>query len=707
MKKRHFCKTSVGFVKSIAVLSAFLALEAFAVKHNGQHLMNLPIQSAAKELSTRSSPLTYSFPVKEQHVIEVSGRIHVRGVTNYLRSAIFAINIYDEEGKDLAVKELSYSPSLKGYFRSLQGGPEPLSFNLELRVPQGAAYAKIRLLKHDKNHRVALSSFSCALTKPRNLMRILLLVCLLWGVAGIGLAVLRRRKATNDIMDVGISGPVNCGRVFSVWRVSAIVLASVLAIVFLFAINIAVSMKQHGEMIESATVLGYVLFLVLATALLCSVFRRGRRMQCMAVPAIMLVCFLLHVVAISITHALYVQSMVSDFAQVEKCILSPTVIISHGAEYFYWCNFELLCSALGKVFCRDIRVVQYLNAICCVLAVFPVFKLSERAAGFSMAVFTSLLVGISPIMLIYSMIPTSEFIAAFMNIYALYFIIRMLESITWAEKCRYALWCGLFLGIGQLMKPFASIFIVATAIMVTWDLCRFGWRRTWRWAVVFAFLLGTYLLVSESCQSAIIQIAKPQRIEKTGKNIVRTLLLGLNAETNGGFNKERSSWIRGMSEEERSAALRKLIKNDYAKLPTLFATKFRRIYSIPAFGWSWYENSILPQRVPMWLKSSMCVWNFVALFLVCLGVAGLAASRGIAEEKGRVGVVAALVTAAFTSMLVLVEVQERYKMAIYPVFFLLVPYVRTWFSVKDNLVYEGAMKLFAVVKERIKRGRRK
>ena len=90
------------------------------------------------------------------------------------------------------------------------------------------------------------------------------------------------------------------------------------------------------------------------------------------------------------------------------------------------------------------------------------------------------------------------------------------------------------------------------------------------------------------------------------------------------------------------------------------------------------------------------------LLLVFLGTMGLAVTRGILNGKGRVGVGSAMVTAVFTCVLLLMEVQERYKIAIYPIFFLLVPYIRTWFSVKDNLAYEGIMKVFTIAKKHMK-----
>ena len=484
-----------------------------------------------------------------------------------------------------------------------------------------------------------------------------------------------------------------------VWRGCTMLLSATVAVLFLFSICVAVS-TFHGTIAPSA-VLQYILFLLLASTLMRGIFMSGRRRRGMAIPALMLGCLLLHVVVITLTHALYKQSMYSDFAVVEQCITSPIVKIGHAPEFFYWCNYELICSILGKVFCRDIRVAQYLNAICCVAAIMPVFRLSERIAGFHVAVFTSLLMGISPIMSVYGTVLTNEFVAAVMYIYAFYFIIQVLDVALWKEKSWYVLWAGLFLGLGQLMKPFAGIFLAMTAVMVAFDLLLFGRQRFWRWVGVFVLLLFTYFLVFESGQNAIVQIARPQRVDKgmSSGQVVKRLLVGLNADTNGEYNSNWVKFVNGLSEEERLVALKRLIADDYAKLPSLFTKKLKRVYSDHRFGWSWYDRSIRPKRVPGWLKSAMGVWNIAVLFLVFLGTLGLAVTRKMEQGKLRIGVAAALVTAAFTSLLLVFEVQERYKGAIYPIFFLLVPYARTWFSVEDNRLYGGVVKIFAIARE--------
>ena len=177
------------------------------------------------------------------------------------------------------------------------------------------------------------------------------------------------------------------------------------------------------------------------------------------------------------------------------------------------------------------------------------------------------------------------------------------------------------------------------------------------------------------------------------------LLIGLDVKTKGWWSKDRKDFVRSISEEESVVALKKMLADNYAKLPELFAVKLKRIYSSPIFGWEWFEKSISPASASPWLRSSMCLWNLAVLILVFLGAGGLAVTRGIVCEKGLIGFMAVLVIEAFTSILLLIETQERYKIAIYPIFFLVVPYVRTWFSVKENLAYQSSIKLVAFVKK--------
>jgi len=672
---------------------------------------NVPVKtitSAAKSLPMHQSPLEHSFQVRPGQVVDVVGAISDSALNKANpQTAIFLINFYDRDGADIRVDELRYTELLKGHFKYLTGGRTPIPFNFRITVPPNAVVGKIRVAKCVWDHSVVLTNFSCVLTRSGDMARKRLVACLLLAVAGIAWWLLRHGKCKRffGMCDEMTS---RCATMRKVLSCCLLALTVVVGGMFAFcAIASVVEQSTYTTQFSPSTVLEYLLFLVLASAVVCCVFKSESRRRRYAIPAIMLICFACHAITISLTHSIYVQTMISDFYDVERCIMSPVVRIAHASEYSYWCNYELLCSVLGKIFCKDIRVAQYLNAVCCVAALFPVFRLSERVSGFFTAVFVTLLVGISPIMFVYGTILVGDFIAAAAYIYAFYFIICMLETVVWTEKFRYALFAGVSLGIGQLMKPLSVVFVAMATIMVFLDLCRFGWRRFIRWGAVFALLLGTYLLTSAGVQEAIVQVAKPQRIKSESLSLAKALLIGLDVKTKGSWNKARKEFVQSIPEEERIGVLRKMIADDYKQFPELFAVKLKRIYSGPGFGWGWYEKTISPAAVSPWLKSSMCVWNLAALILVFLGVAGLAVTRGIAYEKCRVGVAAELVIAAFTSVLLLVEAQERYKIAIYPIFFLVVPYVRTWFSIKGNRVYEGAMKVFAIIKLRTLKRERK
>ena len=154
--------------------------------------------------------------------------------------------------------------------------------------------------------------------------------------------------------------------------------------------------------------------------------------------------------------------------------------------------------------------------------------------------------------------------------------------------------------------------------------------------------------------------------------------MGLNAETHGEYNKELSLKIQGMTRDEQRRAVKDLIKTKWRSFPGLFGEKLDILYSSPSFAWTAYERAIAPSVLPKGVKNLMSAWNFLVLLLVGIGAAGLAVS--CRRSKNDSGMAAVFVVASFTALLLLVEVGGQYKMALYPVYFLIIPSVGEWFK---------------------------
>lgn len=400
--------------------------------------------------------------------------------------------------------------------------------------------------------------------------------------------------------------------------------------------------------------------------------------------------FVAHVFVIRLTHALHEQVMFSDFLRVQNCVEAKDVRFSHLPFYFYWCNFELLVSILGKIFCRDMQVVQYLNALACSLAVIPLYRLSERASNRGLALLAALLFGLSPSMLMYSTILTSEFVGMALLFWAAWFFIEMLHSQDdWRRSLAMAVTSGILLAGCQLMKPVAILFVCATGVLVLRMTLQPGKKR----AVVF--LLGCFLvmLVVYKCvfvsgQHAFSEIAGPKVELKENISIPRALAVGLNVDSGGAFDTKFCSKLYNMSEQEVRAYFKEAVKRDLSKYPSLFVRKFSTLYSNEWWGFGCYVNSFKVKRVPAWMPRIVDSWYVLTVIISVFGAVGLLLclfKRGMGRETWP-GMLSLLILLAFTALEMLIEVQGRYRSIVYPFYFMLIPYCRFFFGADNPLI---------------------
>ena len=643
-----------------------------------------------RALGSLKKPLKWSIALVQGKTIHLSGEIANTNPTNqYSRQAVLILQFQDKKGGVIVSDLLPYKPQWGGNYIHLSVAAHPTPFFFEVKVPDEAVYANIYIAKTDTSQNVILKRLACVQTKPSSLFAKLVIACALFVILLVALCLNRRFAASEENYSSKGSSLLSKSLWFCV-----VTLAIVMAIVFLR--NFFSVLERYSQDNSWSFVVGYLLFMLILSLFLYGGTHGRRRL---AILTIMIACFCLNVVTIRLTHALYTQTMNFDFIYPAQCLLAPDVRIGHPFEYFYWCNYELLCSFLGKVFCRDIQVAQYLNAVCATAAIYPVFKLAQKIGGFAVAIFTSLLMGCSPTLLVYSTILTNEFLAASLLVFAFYFIVKALEADSLRLKLKSAISAGFFLGLAHLMKPIATMFIAAMIVMLLLEVVQFGWKRVFRCLVVWSATVGVFITVSECVQSACTEIAKPQIIAKADSdNIAGSLLTGLDVDSGGYYDRAKAPRYRAMTEEERIVALKSLFVKDYRRFPSLFLKKLARIYSDFGNMTRFLYRSTTEQRaLPLWLHFAIFGWHFLLLGLVALGSLGIVVARKISEDRNRIGIMALLVVGAFTVALLLLEIHGRYMSAIYPILFLIIPYARVWFE-KDNRLYQGGARMARLLK---------
>ena len=644
------------------------------------------------------NPLIRSFGTSEGRCVSVSGSIEYRkGFSK--RAAILVVNFYDAAGKDVVRRQEFQTPQghrfvmstwVKGHYSYLPGDVKAIPFCFDINVPRRAVSCKIRVGSMDKQEKAILKDFSMGEYSRGRPFYHLSIALLLIGISLITALILRRKVILPENSSCELADGFRIARRIGAYGVVAFCV--LMALLFLGQAYSAVARCEWGNLLSFSSAIGEALFVALLSAMLYYA-TNGRRW--LIVGLILLISLLVNVTVIHLTHSLYLQNMAGGFWPVGSCLNASAVNGLYEPLSFRWCNYELFCSLRGKVFFKDVRVAQYLNVFCATAAAYPVFRLAEKTAGVGMAIFVTLLMGLSPVLSVFAMIVTGDFLSAAAYMYALYFLMCGIDEERFVYRMRDFAISGLFMGVGQLLKPMATIFILMLVAMSLINILRQGRRSFLVWLAMLTMIFGVYVVVGKCGQDVIIEVAKPLRIDPE-PSLYRGFLMGLNAETHGEYNRELSLKIQGMTRDEQRRAVKDLIKTKWRSFPALFGEKLDTLYSNPSFAWTFYDRSIAPSTLPGWVKNLMSAWNFLMLLLVGVGAAGLAVSWR--RRKNDIGTAAVFVVVAFTAISLVVEVGGQYKMALYPIYFLIIPYAGEWFKMGAPLRIrlEGLMRRIGV-----------
>ena len=406
-----------------------------------------------------------------------------------------------------------------------------------------------------------------------------------------------------------------------------------------------------------------------------------------AVMAVFFLC--MHAMVIQLVNGYLHMRMSSDFWNVQQCLQSRNIIVVHPPIFSYWCNHELLLSILGKVFGPHLQVAQYLNALCCVGILFPVFKLSEQVSGRRIAIFVTFFLGAYPTNYLYSTLLTSEYLCAFFLIWAFFFLVQAWQCRGgWKHSVYWLALCGASLGLAQITKPFVPVFLASVLVLLLVLSRRIRARETYHWLLGFLILVVVFLSFFKSVQGFYSRIAEPQKVCAEGGNLKQTLVKGLDLEGRGRCSVANAKLVKSMSEKETSEYLIRAIKRDFREYPLLFAEKFDRVHASEQGIMDWFSVSVRSRWrvVPHWLQR--LVGNYYMLFRVLffLGALGFCCTPLSSRKRLAPGVFSAAFVSGFAILLLIVEAHGRYRTPLYPFAFVMLAYIDTWLA-KDNPVY--------------------
>lgn len=374
----------------------------------------------------------------------------------------------------------------------------------------------------------------------------------------------------------------------------------------------------------------------------------------------------------------------------------------HHLRDLNWSNYEILISALGALWGRSLSFGQMLNGVCHAMVLLPIYRISEKIGGRGLARLTVILVAFSPPVIVYSALLATECLSSMLLFYAAYFFLRVFDGEhSYGNLALTAAMSGVFLGLSNLFKAIGIIFTCAAAIcLLLWTMRELGLERAKRAFMVFCIVVGCQSLSQFAGQRSLASLAgdvePPSSVggQQTESMLVYELLIGLDARHDGMFSGELIGKIRSWDEPERERQLLAAVKRDWRRYPMLMVRKFCNIHGSHACRAGAVSHfSIMMRDFPRkeggrYVLPRICLLvdngTFVLRLLLLLGAAGVFFT-GKSFRLALPGVFSMLVILEFAAVEQLIEGHGRYKVAVYPFYFMAVPYLYAWFE-KDNPV---------------------
>ena len=372
-----------------------------------------------------------------------------------------------------------------------------------------------------------------------------------------------------------------------------------------------------------------------------------------------------------------------------KALSMGGIAYRHYPNEVYWINYEVLLTTLGCLFSPTAVTGQWLNAVCCALTIFPMFKISDLVAGRRVTRLVMLLVILSPALAIYSTALVGDFVAAMFATYALFFVLKMFETPQMTRSSFvHVLFAGICLSLFNTFKSIHFLLFFGVLAALTFMLVRgYEWRKSAKFLVKIVVVLFVVMATSSVVNDVIHAVVRiPPAKQKFLDGVVYELILGLNLETRGCWNRPLATSIRPMDLGDKLKLLGAAIKRDKRAYPGLVKDKFKTQYGTHKSGSSFCDWFVISTCDDPYAKQGRrhCppwVWlwadNGYLLFSAILVLGALGFCFLVKESLSALlpGIIAWVVVLGFVIMSLCIEGHGRYKCVAYPFFFLTMPYV--------------------------------
>ena len=417
-------------------------------------------------------------------------------------------------------------------------------------------------------------------------------------------------------------------------------------------------------------------------------FRNTKKPECV-VWVMMAICLGVGVLTALIFDFKCGLSMVSDFASAQRAVEAGKPMIVHPGWCEYWCNYELVLSYLGMAIAPRLLVAQVLNVLCLTAAVYPVFKISCGVGGLFTGILVTMSMALSPALLGYSAFTTGEFVGAVFMIYAYYVASGLFGEVPFTKKSFVRICtCGILLGVSQLFKPLALISFGAFLVLLILGCLGNGGRSFRRFLFGVTVLVAMFVSYKVSLWGLRATMSAMNTtgvmVEAMSESPWKGLVVGLNIQSDGGWERSISDLAHRLTNDEARDYVLNRAKKEYAGYPKLILKKFVRLYQSQNWFKAWCRESFSDKPSTVFESIADGAFAFVHI-LFFGGIVGIILLfRG---KEHNIDFFPLLIVAGFTAIVMLIEMQPRYRTSIFPFYFIVMGYSSvTWKAIAGKIL---------------------
>ncbi|HIY58998.1 MAG TPA: glycosyltransferase family 39 protein [Candidatus Tetragenococcus pullicola] len=327
--------------------------------------------------------------------------------------------------------------------------------------------------------------------------------------------------------------------------------------------------------------------------------------------------------------------------------------------YPYMNGFVIYQGLLLKLFFSNLFVLKLINCLFSVGTVYFLMKIALHLFGEKTSIIAGLLLALYIPNIVLTSVLTNDIVATFLFYLAFYLIICA------PLNMKKALFIGFFLFLGNIIRPMASVILLALALYGLFILLSQQEKKV-SFFISFGTIFLTFFTMSFGTDQLLLKTGLATQSGQS-TNLYWKIALGLNQETNGKWNQEDYDYVTaGKTPTLRDKYAKQLVSkrlNAPKKLARLMKKKFMIMWGDFDTSISWATKKT---DIPRWSIVLLTVIQKCEYMIISFGALKIFWQKDLPDGFYFL----LIVIIGYVLVHQLIEIQTRYRYLIMPLFML-------------------------------------